>query len=213
VAPAVSGEGAVAKGSFAARLPTLADLRDLLDRLLGRPLRPRRFEPSCWTAGEVERRIEGEPVEWGYVFDASGAQVVRRRGTRTTISFAGAERLLKDALVIHNHPVRPGDLIETLTFSESDLRFAVEYDVAELRAVVPGWRFGLRRPPDGWPFDEQVMLDEYRRVKPQVDADLGAAVADGRMTYASKVAQERHEGFRRMASAGLLSYQAKRMER
>jgi hypothetical protein len=192
---------------------TPADLRDLLDRLLWRPLHPRRFKPNTWSPEEVERRIVDQPVEWGYVFDPAGQQIGRKRGGRTTLSLAEFGRnTLKHVTVIHNHPVGPGDLVEGLTFSESDLRFAVEYDVAELRAVVPGWRFSLRRPPLDCPYDEQVMSEEYRRVKRMVDADLSAAVAEGRMTYAVKDAQERHKTFRRLSAAGLLIYRSDRRE-
>jgi hypothetical protein len=52
-----------------------------LPRRVGLGGRTVEYAPNRWTPEEVERRFADEPVEWLYVFDPSGRQIARFRGT------------------------------------------------------------------------------------------------------------------------------------
>jgi hypothetical protein len=75
---------------------------------------------------------------------------------------------LKDCVFTHNHPAgwqyddgnprRKGT-----SFSEDDIITAAGLDMAEMRAVSPGYRHSIKRPPGGWP---KVLLT----VKKEIDA-------------------------------------------
>lgn len=114
----------------------LEDVRDWLDAARGQAPRPRAFSPNAFTIEEAERAIRHEAVEWAYVFDRQGVQVVRRRGGARGVSFTTNELdALVGARVLHNHPIDDETPPESLTFSTVDLTFAVRYNLAELRAV------------------------------------------------------------------------------
>src|SRR5437867_6580537 len=88
-------------------------MRDLPDRLHRRLARSRRFAANRWTVEEVERNLQNETIEWAYVFGADGRQLFRRRGTEEIVLFTADEfPQLKDAVVVHNHPVGQGEVPE-----------------------------------------------------------------------------------------------------
>lgn len=66
---------------------------------------------------------------------------------------------LKDGTVIHNHPPYPDG--PAGPFSPADLRFAREYDLAELRAVTIDRTYILRRPDGGFFLDPNEIALEY----------------------------------------------------
>src|SRR5262245_38913201 len=92
-------------------------IRDLGDHLRRRGSGLRSFPPNEWTIEESERRLLDEPVEWAIVFDGSGRQHFRRRSTRKTVSFSAEDvPHLRDALVVHNHPLEDLNSAEDLPY-------------------------------------------------------------------------------------------------
>jgi hypothetical protein len=139
-----------------------------LPRRVGPGGRTVEYAPNRWTPDEVERRIADEPVEWLYVFDRSGRQIARFRGTPDDVDLSDelkartegmyGESLLRNHTMVHNHPpVTGGDAVPSLPPSPSDLLLAVEGDLRELVVVSGGWRYSVRRPGAHWPTDEYDM--------------------------------------------------------
>jgi hypothetical protein len=206
------GEGAVAKGVASRGAAVVADLRDLWDRVCGRPPRPRSFRPNGWTIEEVGRAIRNQPIEWGYVFDPSGKQVVRRRGTKRVVAFDQTELpLLGDATLVHNHPVDDDTPEESHTFSSLDLVFAVRYNLLESHVVAGSWRFVIRRPAAGWPADEEIVLAISNEASDAITRELVVAVAEGRRTESETDAILPHEIIRVVAEWGDIAYLRERM--
>jgi hypothetical protein len=200
-------------GLVARSRATLADLRDLWDRFRRRSPRPRAFRPNGWTIAEVERAIRNQPVEWAYVFDQNGNQIVRRRGTRRTLFFGTSEvPLLKDATVVHNHPIDDETPAEAMTFSSLDIVFAIRHDLAESRVVAGDWRFTVQRPADGWPVDEDVVLAVYNELLLGVNDEFVVAIAEGRITERERRARLYDETIRRIAGWGQFTYHRARLE-
>lgn len=186
-------------------------MRDLPDRLHRRLTGSRRLSANRWTIEEAERHLQHATVEWAYVVDADGRQLFRRRGTGQTVFFA-AEELpqLKDAVVAHNHPIGQGEVPEALTFSRTDVTFAVRFDVAEMRLVSPGWRFVLSRPKGGWPVDEDLMGAVFDETRAAVEILLVAAVLRREITDDERERRVAHETMLHLSSWGRFFYQRER---
>jgi hypothetical protein len=165
--------------------------RSLPDRLRGGS---RRFPPNRWSLEETVRNLRYAAVEWAYVFDMDGRQLFRRRGTRETGFFAANElSMLRDSIVVHNHPLGPEEVPEALTF-------AVRYDVVEMRLVSIDWSFMVRRPGNGWPVDDDLMgvvLDETRMA---VNLALRAMVLRRLISDEEREHRVAHETMRQLAS-------------
>ncbi|OUJ68992.1 hypothetical protein [Hymenobacter crusticola] len=92
----------------------------------------------------IERQIVQSPVEIGVLFDQEGNLLVSRTGTTSGINFVHGELVqMEDGILTHNHP-------RGSYFSEQDLYFACDYNLAELRAVAGKKVHRLIRPPAGW---------------------------------------------------------------
>jgi hypothetical protein len=181
--------------------------RDLGDRLRRQAVAPRRYPPNRWTIDEAERRLAAAPIEWAVVFDRSGRQLFRQRGTRHTVSFSTQDvPLLRDATVVHNHPREEGERAEDLTLSLTDLVFAVRFDVAEMRVVTTGWRFTLRRPESGWPVDETVIGEVYNELFAAEIVAFDGAVAEGLLTDEQARRLAHNETLTRVAAWGRIDY-------
>lgn len=181
-------------------------------RLGTRFVRSRRLRPNDWTPDEVERRILDEDVEWAYVFDPAGRQVLRKRGTADGVFFSVEELpLLKDSLLIHNHPPqreypRSDPRFEGGSFSERDLDLVLTYDIAEMRAVTPGWRYVATRPAGGWVPDADSAVAAYREEMARlalVDERLAEAAG---MDLALADATRPHRAVERIAIWGRFAY-------
>jgi hypothetical protein len=109
---------------------------------------------------EAERRIADEPVELLYVFDPAGRQIARFRGTADEGDLSDGlkertrglygEPLLRDHLLVHNHPqIAVGfDIVTSFPPSPTDLLMIVALDVRELIVISGGTRYTARRPGD-----------------------------------------------------------------
>ena len=186
----------------------VARLRDLGGRLG----RSRRFRTNGWTPEEVERSIVDEDVEWAYVFDAAGRQVLRKRGTADGVFFAADELpLLQDSLLIHNQPPqrdfpRADPRFQGGSFSERDLDLVLTYDIAEMRAFTPGWRYILVRPASGWVPDADSAVSAFREELRRVDTEDAAAIARGLLPRIQADATRVHRAMVRLARWGELDY-------
>jgi hypothetical protein len=107
---------------------------------------------------EVEGAIADLPFERAYLFDADGRQIARFQGddARILIQLSSSEsERLRGGRLIHNHPpdadVPPNDpRHDSASFSELDLRWAREHNLAAMIVVSPTWRHLMTRPEGGW---------------------------------------------------------------
>jgi hypothetical protein len=200
-----TGAGCVGRGGGGG---DVARFRDLGARLR----RSRRLPVNGWTSEEVERRICDEEVEWADVFDHDGRQVLRKRGTADGVFFVADELpLLKDALLVHNHPPNhrydPADpRFEGGSFSERDLDLVLTYDIAELRAVTPGWRYVIVRPPNGWIVDPDSATSAFREQLTAVDIEDERAILEGTLSEEEADGTRVDRAFRRVAAWGGFAY-------
>jgi hypothetical protein len=179
----------------------------------GQFARSRRLRPNDWTPEEVERRIWNEDVEWAYVFDPMGRQVLRKRGTADGVFFASGEvPLLKDAMLIHNHPPfrrydRGDPRHEGGSFSDRDLNLVLIYDIAEMSVVTPGWRYTLVRPRSGWLPDAESAVAAFAEQLERIRSGDREAVASGRLpSLRHAQATQAHRVMQRMAIWGQFDY-------
>jgi hypothetical protein len=103
------------------------------------------YLPNDLTPAQVETAIAPESVEWMYVFDPGGRQIARFRGTPDKVDLSddlkrrtGAlglygDPMLKDHLIVHNHP--PETDVESFPLSRADLLFAVTRDLSRFVVV------------------------------------------------------------------------------
>jgi hypothetical protein len=178
----------------------------------GRFARSRRLRPNDWTPEEVERRIWDEDVEWAYVFDSAGRQVLRKRGTADGVFFGADEvPVLRDALLIHNHPPqreypRWDPRYEGGSFSERDLDLVLTYDIAEMRAVTSGWRYVVVRPLGGWVSDAESAVAAYSAQMKLLRAEDAFAIEAGDLTEQEADGTRAHRTLLYLAAWGRFSY-------
>ena len=102
---------------------------------------------------EAEAQIRGNRLETAYVLDGEGNVLFRRQGgaSRVDLSDVPPERL-RGNVVTHNHPWQS-------SFSEQDVRFAIQFGPAEMRVVTTRYRHALRLPPHVEWDDVQPLID------------------------------------------------------
>jgi SPP1 gp7 family putative phage head morphogenesis protein len=104
----------------------------------------------------IEDDIRGQSYESAAVVDADGNVIFRKDGRTNSVSFTPEEFvLMNDKTITHNHPAgwtfsstdprRAGN-----SFSPSDVKLAIEQNLAEIRAVTPEYLYTLKRPQGGW---------------------------------------------------------------
>lgn len=113
-----------------------------------------------------ETRVRKYKTEYGAVIAPDGKVTHRlNQGNAHHVSFAGVPNEdLKDAVIVHNHPVSGqrkiyGNTLATRIgspLSAQDLIFAAHQDAAEIRATTysgdgGGYTYSVRRPEGGWP--------------------------------------------------------------
>jgi len=118
----------------------------------------RKTETAFWEAHD-----KGQKGEQAFAFTKSGKPVFGKVGDANSVSFTDAQKgKLKDTILTHTHPdgwnYEPDNqpYADGRSFSWSDLRFAGEADVAEIRAVSRGYVHRMVRPAGGWPYPEII---------------------------------------------------------
>jgi hypothetical protein len=130
-------------------------------------------------------------VEAVRVFSVDGSERFRSRpgeGSENEIAIADdILPLLKDAVVVHNHPSGwdyPPDhpMHAGKSFSQEDVFFAIEFDVAELQAVTPNWIYWLRRPEDGWGIPAHIAQRRFVDLVNQFAEEMVGLILAGLLT-------------------------------
>jgi hypothetical protein len=167
--------------------------------------------PNALTVEEAERAVAFEPVEWLYIFAPDGRQIARFRGTRETVSISDelarrtsshglyGDPVLKDCVVVHNHPQNLGE--EAFPLSPTDLFFAVTHDLSRFIVVTGGDRFELRRPGRIWPLDDSDVMPLFREI---VDTDAQNEGPTGEMH--PSLVRRNVRAFERMHERGLIGF-------
>nr|WP_144266491.1 hypothetical protein [Paenibacillus curdlanolyticus] len=103
---------------------------------------------------DLENSIRYESKEHGQFFDSDGnSNGVMIIGTENSIDLSPYRKLGKNAVFTHNHP-------KNRTFSWQDLETAIEFDMAEIRAVSPnGATISMKRGAKGWTIDSRSAFD------------------------------------------------------
>jgi hypothetical protein len=161
---------------------------------------------------EVESRILAHIHfrESGYVFDASGKRIMEKDADEKTpyeLHWSDDEMAkMKDTTLTHNHPATGG------SFSASDVVFAGQADLAEIRAVGTGpgatgktFVYRLSRPEKGWGLSEQVK-DQINRVDNDVRDHLWSQVKKGSIRPEQAEFTHNHEVMKALASANNWDY-------
>jgi hypothetical protein len=93
----------------------------------------------------VERLIRDQSVEHAFAFTADGKLLLHKTDDAISrVAFMDAEiALLPGATLTHNHP-------GGRSISETDVTFAMDVELAEIRVVTTKRRFILLPPAEGW---------------------------------------------------------------
>jgi hypothetical protein len=134
---------------------------------------------------DIESRIWASPNEILCAFDRSGKALVVSRGTSRSVTPTEEQRaILREkgagGTVTHNHPDRGG------SFSYSDLGFACQYKIRELRAVDRDYRYSIKRS-DG----ENFAPEHLRGIKSKFDAAKAEAMVAWRRAAVTGEAEKR----------------------
>jgi hypothetical protein len=135
------------------------------------------------TIDEAERAIANEVHELLYIFTPDGRQIARFRGTTDHVAVSDeiAQRsgslglygdpVMKDFVIVHNHPIETGSV--SFPLSPSDLVFAVAHDLSRLVVISGKLRYELRRPGEAWPLDATDVHETFSEMIDQVAEQEG----------------------------------------
>ncbi len=112
---------------------------------------------------KVESAIRHKKIEYGQFFDSTGKKVGERiKGTENSIDLSPYKNIAENKIFTHNHP-------KNRTFSFQDIDTAIQYDMAEIRAVTPnGKTMSMKRKADAW----KVSLPDLPRIFQETEKKL-----------------------------------------
>ena len=124
-----------------------------------------------------EKRIRSFKREQAVLIDSDGEVILKKNGSRNQVSFTASEaEHFEHRTFTHNHP--GGN-----SFSPEDIRLAMHYNMAEMRATSTMHRHVMTRPSGGW------SAKRWEAVAPDVQAEakrvkeiLGARIKAGEIT-------------------------------
>jgi hypothetical protein len=151
---------------------------------------------------ESERLIKDQAYETAYAWSRTRELLLEKDGERGLVAFSDEEQaLLADSIFVHNHPGGS-------SFSDADLRFTCENNIAEMRGITSGRRYILRRPGGGWDSDYWwfVLGDSHKKHLLDVSAEYRNTIVSGTMTRDEARRDRWHEAMTRTADELGLEY-------
>ena len=151
-----------------------------------------------------------------YAFDAqTGDLVFSKLGStedKAHIEITAFERsLLKDTIATHNHPLGWESSSVTIgrngySFSKDDVVFAVNADLAEIRAVSPGYRYSLKRPEGGWPVSPAYIARKHVQYSEEQKAEWWPRISNKSLSIETANAEQAHDVMLRLSRLEALPY-------
>ena len=154
--------------------------------------------PDHASLPEVERWLRARREESAYGFDpTTGEKVWERHTDGTEVPLTPDDRArLGDMVFTHNHPLGwqfPEDdpRRKGTSFSPHDVQSAALAQVAELRAVSPGYTFVMRPGMHGWPRAEEIG-QAFEMAYRHLEAESALAALNGKVDPVRRVADAFH---------------------
>lgn len=118
------------------------------------------------SVNKFEDKIRNKPVEHGQFFDKDGKSVGETVvGTEKSINITNQKDVAKDTIFTHNHPTNG-------PFSLEDIATAVDFDMAEIRAVSPnGTNLSMKRGVEGWKENSDNIGNIFANVQKELRSD------------------------------------------
>lgn len=190
---------------FTKRIKTDAEKIDIQQRWNKRKLY------SNITETENEIRMN-KKFETGVVYDNIGNILIDKRGKAYSVSFTKEECLkMKDAIMTHNHPRGwgyPDNSLERIgnSFSPEDIYLAVNWDLAEMRAVTPNYTFMMKRPETGWGVSVEELQKIVANENKKLYTDFRKRIANGTLTPSQAGAVHFHTLWKKISTKYGWSY-------
>lgn len=99
----------------------------------------------------MEQRYRNNRDETAHIFSDSGTLIKSIGGKGAQVVLG--DNIPENSIITHNHPRSIGSkgiLRIGNSFSDSDIKTAVNLNVKEMRAVTPTYTFSIKRPKKGW---------------------------------------------------------------
>lgn len=167
------------------------------------------------TLKQEESNIINLKEERAVLLDPKTGRVkLRVDGDQTSVTFKGnAIKQLKGSVFTHNHPDQgfpPGDPRSSgASFSIADIAIASAFEVSEMRAVSPGYRFSMKPPKEGWnpEFLAQKIAPSYQKNFRKTYYKNLALVATGVKDYREATRNVYHETWEKVAKETGMKYE------
>lgn len=126
----------------------------------------------------VESLIRGNSYESAAIFDASGKQLLFKKGEARQVEFTREEvAKMNDAILTHNHPSGLKDRYKIgSSFSDEDIMMATYANAKEIRAVTARYSFSMKRPEQGWGTDIKTTKKGLKIIEASVRRKLQSYV-------------------------------------
>lgn len=156
---------------------------------------------------ETENEIRmNKKFETGVVYDNSGNILIDKRGKAYSVSFTKEECLkMKNAIMTHNHPRGwgyPENSLERIgnSFSPEDIYLAVNWDLAEMRAVTPNYTFTMKRPDTGWGISLEDLKKMVERENKKIHSEFSKRIDKDTLTTSQASAVHFHTLWKRVSA-------------
>ena len=171
----------------------------------------------------VEERTRNLRDEQLHLFDKDGNRLYKVQGKGAVVDPSMKEsiemRILtkrdRNLVMTHNHPRAIGKKKFGgigHSFSPQDMAFAVQYDVAEMRAATPTFTFSFKRPKNGWGATPEQVKRAYSREQRKLRKELQAHEEKrNRMIVVSQTARSITKAFNDRADVWLYNELNKRI--
>jgi hypothetical protein len=160
----------------------------------------------------AEDRIRFDDLESVLVFDRNGREIFRRVGHQDSVDVSASDlRMMRDAIITHNHPgglVDGPPALRGTSFSTTDVELAAFVQAAEVRVVTAGWRYRLRSPADGWSQNwwQRTLTPAIHRARQAAIDHLRQRMIEGRLHRTEATALLMHEIWTRVAKELDMTY-------
>lgn len=161
---------------------------------------------------QVESEIRAIPTHEEFVAVGQDGKIIARipgDSTHVMIPYSLKDKL-KGQVVTHNHPTwryYPDDpRLEGRSLSHPDLVFAASFEVGEVRAVAPGYKYSLKPGEKGWGSEGQIN-SAYTKHSVFTHWDLTQKIRSGEITAEEADRDFQGEIVKRVASEMGWKYQ------
>ena len=134
-----------------------------------------------------EDSVRTDTIETMVFFDKNGNRIFEKKGDENEVSFTQKQaQMMSNNIVTHNHPLHDKKYYRAenyrklgVSFSGTDIKTAISFNAAEIRAVTEKYTFSMKRPKTGWGVSGGSFIKEYNKEHKKVWSGVSKRIKSG----------------------------------